>query len=158
MRPSPWQVWHGCSITVPEPPQRSHGRVIENRPWPSDSTPRPWQIGHTTGCVPGSAPVPRQVGQAECVATDTGTCAPSTACAKESDTVVSRSRPCSVAGRVRGPRPPPLEKIPERMSENEPKSAAVAPPPGPAPPNGLVVVKRPPRSYFLRFSGSDSTS
>ena len=72
MRPWPWQVWHGFSITVPEPPQRSHGRVIENRPWPWDSTPRPWQTGQTTGCVPGSAPVPRQVGQAECVATDDG--------------------------------------------------------------------------------------
>ena len=159
MRPSPWQVWHGCSITVPEPPQRSHGRVIENRPWPSDSTPRPWQIGHTTGCVPGSAPVPRQVGQAECVATDTGTCAPSTACAKESDTVVSRSRPCSVAGRVRGAaataaREDPREDVGERAEVGRGRAATGLPPP----PNGLAVVNRPPRSYFLRFSGSDSTS
>ena len=60
-RPWPAQVGHGSSITVPEPPQRAHGRVIENRPWPSDSTPRPWQTGHTAGEVPGRAPVPRQV-------------------------------------------------------------------------------------------------
>ena len=60
-RPWPAQVGHGSSITVPEPPQRAHGRVIENRPWPSDSTPRPWQTGHTAGAVPGRAPVPRQV-------------------------------------------------------------------------------------------------
>ena len=105
MRPSPWQVWQGCSITVPEPPQRSHGRVMEKSPWPCDSTPRPWQTGQTTGWVPGSAPVPRQVGQAACVATETGTCAPSTACSKESETVVSRSRPRSCAGRVRAPPP-----------------------------------------------------
>ena len=63
MRPAPSHVWHGFSITVPAPPQRSHGRVMEKRPWPWDSTPRPWQTGQTTGVVPGSAPVPRQVGQ-----------------------------------------------------------------------------------------------
>ena len=157
MRPWPLQVWHGFSITVPEPPQRSHGRVIENSPWPWDSTPRPWQTGQTTGWVPGSAPVPRQVGQAECVATDTGTCAPATACSNDRLTVVSRSRPRSADGRVRVPRPPPWLKMPERMSENEPKSAPAAPPAAP-PPNGPAPVNRPPRSYFLRFSGSERTS
>ena len=40
-RPWPLQVGHGSSITVPEPPQREHGRVIEKTPWPWDSTPRP---------------------------------------------------------------------------------------------------------------------
>ena len=60
-RPSPAQVGHGSSITVPEPPQREHGRVIENTPWPWASTPRPWQTGQTIGEVPGRAPVPRQV-------------------------------------------------------------------------------------------------
>ena len=40
-RPAPAHVGHGSSITVPEPPQREHGRVIENTPWPWDSTPRP---------------------------------------------------------------------------------------------------------------------
>ena len=158
MRPWPLQVWHGFSITVPEPPQRSHGRVIENSPWPWDSTPRPWQTGQTTGWVPGSAPVPRQVGQAECVATETGTCAPATACSNESETVVSRSRPRSAAGRVRVPRPPPWLKMPERMSEKQPKSAPAAPPAAPPPPNGPVPANRPPRSYFLRFSGSERTS
>jgi hypothetical protein len=147
-------------MTVPEPPHWWHGRVIENRPWPSDSTPRPLQTGQTIGEVPGSAPVPRQVGQAAWVATETGTCAPSIAWSKESDTVVSRSRPRSAAGLVRAPRPPVVLKIPDRMSENPPKSAAVAPPPAPpAPPNGLAPPKiEPPRSYFLRFSGSPSVS
>src|SRR3954454_20055258 len=161
VRPWPWHVSHGCSMIVPEPPQRWHGRVIENRPWPSDSTPRPWQTGHTVGLVPGWAPVPRHVGQAACVATETGTCAPCTACSKERETVVSRSRPCSAAGRVRAPRPPVVLKMPERMSEKLPKSAAVAPPPPPAapPPNGLAPPKmEPPRSYFLRLSGSDKVS
>ena len=158
MRPSPWHVWHGFSITVPEPPQRSHGRVIENRPWPWDSTPRPWQTGQTTGCVPGSAPVPRHVGQAECVATETGICAPSTAWSNDRLTVVSRSRPRSAAGRVRVPRPPPVLKMPERMSEKLPKSPPAAPPAAPPAPNGPAPVNSPPRSYFLRFSGSPRTS
>src|SRR3954454_7894238 len=148
-RPWPAQVGHGSSITVPEPPQREHGRVIENRPWPSDSTPRPWHTGQTVGAVPGRAPVPRHVPQATCVATVTGTWAPSTACSKDSETVVSRSRPRSVAGLVRTepPRPPPaVLKIPDRMSENEPKSPPAAPPPPapPAPPNGFAPPKTPP--------------
>ena len=142
-------------MIVPEPWQRWQGWEMENSPWPCDSTPRPWQTGQTTGCVPGSAPVPRHVGQAACVATETGTCAPSTACSNESETVVSRSRPRSCAGRVRAPPPrPPWLKIPDRMSENEPKSAPAAPPAPPAPANGFI----PPRSYFLRFSSSDRTS
>ena len=144
MRPWPWQVWQGCSMTVPEPPQRWHGRVIENRPWPSDSTPRPWQTGHTIGLVPGSAPVPRQVGQAAWVATETGTCAPSTAWSKESETVVSRSRPRSAAGRVRAPpRPPVVLKMP---GEDVREAAEVGRPSRRprrrrAPPNGLAAAE-----------------
>src|SRR5919197_5284970 len=137
-RPSPPQVGHGSSITVPEPPQRLHGRVIENSPWPWDSTPRPWQTGQTAGEVPGRAPVPRQVPHAAWVATETGTCAPSIACSKDRLTVVSRSRPRSATGLVRW-RPAVVLKIPDRMSENEPKSAPPAPPPAP-PPNGLAPV------------------
>src|SRR5918998_6223154 len=68
-RPWPAHVGHGSSITVPEPLQRLHGRVIENRPWPWDSTPRPWHTGQTMGSVPGSAPVPRHVGHGVCVET-----------------------------------------------------------------------------------------
>src|SRR5215208_1770136 len=148
-RPWPAQVGHGSSITVPEPPQREQGRVIENRPWPSDSTPRPWHTGQTVGAVPGRAPVPRHVPHATCVATVTGTWAPSTACSNDNETVVSRSRPRSAAGLVRTepPRPPPaVLKIPDRMSENEPKSAPAAPPPAapPPPPNGFAPLKTPP--------------
>src|SRR3954463_8116200 len=156
-RPWPPQVGQGSSITVPLPPQREHGRVMENTPWPCASTPRPLQTGHTLGVVPGRAPLPRQVVQALCVATVTGTWAPSMACSKDSVTVVSRSLPFSVAGLVRA-RPELVLKIPDRMSENEPKSAAVAPPPVP-PPNGPPPAKtEPPRSYFLRLSASPRTS
>ena len=132
--------------------------MIENTPWPWASTPRPLQTGQTVGEVPGRAPEPRHVVHGEWVATETGTCAPSVACSKDSVTVVSRSRPRSATGFVRA-RPPPVLKIPDRMSENEPKSAGVAPPPPAPPPNGLPPVNtEPPRSYFLRFSGSPRMS
>src|SRR3954452_144576 len=154
-RPWPAQVGQGSSMTVPAPLQRAQGRVIENRPWPWDSTPRPWHTGQTTGEVPGRAPVPRQVVHGAWVATETGICAPSTACSNDSETLVSRSLPRSAAGLVRAPpRPAVVEKMFERMSENDPKSPPPAPgkpPPAgpPAPPN-----RPPPRSYVLRFSGS----
>jgi hypothetical protein len=97
--------------------------------------------------VPGRAPVPRHVVQAMWVATVTGTWAPSTAWSKDSETVVSRSRPRSAAGCVRVRVPPPELKMPERMSEKEPKSAAPpGPAPPPAPPNGELWENMPPRS------------
>src|SRR4051794_11553365 len=148
-------------MTVPEPPQREHGRVIENRPCPWDSTPRPWQTGQTIGSVPGSAPVPRQVGHGVWLVTATGTCAPVTACEKAIETSVSRSRPFSAAGLVRVPPLPPKRPVAcpnrsDRMSENPPGSAPACPPPGP--PKGEPVNTEPPRSYFLRLSGSERTS
>ena len=71
--PVPAQAGQGSSITVPAPPQREQGWEIENRPWPSASTPRPWHWGHTLGVVPGRAPVPWQVGQGAETGTASGT-------------------------------------------------------------------------------------
>src|SRR3954451_21355026 len=156
-------------MTVPEPPQREHRRGMENRPWPCDSTPRPWQTGHTIGSVPGSAPVPRQVGHGVKLVTATGTWAPVTDWANQIGPSVSRSRPFSVCGFVRGcpappapPPPPPKRPVAwpkrsDRMSEKPPTSGPAAPPPGP--PNGEQPEKtEPPRSYFLRLSASERTS
>ncbi len=56
--PAPWHVGQGSSITVPVPPHCEHGCEIENIPWPCVSIPRPSQLGHTDGAVPGLAPVP----------------------------------------------------------------------------------------------------
>src|SRR4051812_762610 len=56
--PVPAHVAHGSSMTAPEPPHFEHGVEIENSPWPWDSIPRPWHLGHTRGLVPGLAPVP----------------------------------------------------------------------------------------------------
>ena len=64
----------------------------------------------------------RHVVQGACVATPTGTWAPSTAWSNDRLTVVSRSRPRSAAGLVRAVRGPVLLKMFERMSEKDPKS------------------------------------
>src|SRR5258708_19722468 len=105
--PVPWQVGQGSSITVPAPPHREQGCEIENMPWPCVSMPRPSQLGHTIGVVPGFAPVPRQLGQLVFIGTCSGTCAPDTAWSKVIDTCASRSGPFSGRGRLRPPRPPP---------------------------------------------------
>ncbi len=157
--PEPWQVGHGSSITVPLPPQREHGCEIENRPWPWDSIPRPWHFGHTTGAVPGLAPVPRQVGHIWLVGTETDTCAPSIAWSKLIDTSTSMSRPRSGRGRA-GPlpaSPPPPNRLPSRSEKSK---FAVKPPVPPAPPAPPAppTPNSPPRSYCLRFSGSPRTS
>src|SRR5215218_9737544 len=107
--PEPPQVGQGDSTIEPLPPQREQGCVIEKKPWPCDSTPRPWQTGQTTGDVPGLAPVPWQVSHAVVVGIASEDCAPSTASLKDSETSVSRSRPRCGRGRppAPGPAPPP---------------------------------------------------
>ncbi len=161
--PQPPQVAHGSSMIEPEPPQRWHGFEIEKTPWPCCSTPRPWQTGQIVGAVPGLAPEPWQVSQVVEVGTASDVCVPSTASSKLSVTSVSRSRPRWARGRaVRCPAPPEARPAPapppnrfERMSLKLPPKAHGSKPPPAGPPgaNGPV-----PRSYALRFSGSESTS
>ena len=165
--PEPPHVGHGDSTIEPLPPQREHGCVIEKKPWPCDSTPRPWQTGQTTGDVPGLAPVPWHVSHGVEVGIASDACAPSTASSNDSETSVSRSRPrCGRArppapgrrrrrARVRrgAPAPPPPPNRLERMSLNEPPNAFGSKPAPPPAANGPV-----PWSYALRLSGSDSTS
>src|SRR5207247_8594305 len=57
-RPVPLHFLHGFSMIVPFPRQRGHGCDRANRPWLSETTPRPLHSGQITGDVPGSAPVP----------------------------------------------------------------------------------------------------
>src|ERR671926_1586965 len=57
-RPEPWHFGHGSSITVPLPRQRGHGCESANRPWLSETTPRPLHSGQIFGAVPGFAPEP----------------------------------------------------------------------------------------------------
>ena len=156
--PEPPQVGHGSSIMVPAPPQFEQGCDMEKIPWLSVSTPRPLHTGHTLGEVPGLAPVPRQVAHGWDVGTARGTCAPSTAWSKLSDTSVSRSRPRATRAPPRAlpPRPAPPAPPPnrfERMSPNPEPNELGSNPPGMLKPNGPA-----PRSYCLRFSGSESTS
>src|SRR3954451_8966173 len=167
--PVPAHVGHGSSMTVPEPPQRVHGCEIENRPWPCDSTPRPWQRGHVFGAVPGLAPVPWHVAHSCETGTCSGTWPPRTDCSKLIETSASRSRPRSWRGPRRAcprgaPAPPPLAALPNRSRRMSPKPPASKPPenpPLPAPPAPPPPPKNddsPPRSYCLRLSGSPRTS
>src|SRR3954452_8485006 len=154
--PEPWHVGHGSLISVPVPPHFEHGCEIEKRPCPCDSMPRPWQREQTVGCVPGLAPVPRQVGHGAATVTETGTCAPSSACSNAMCTSVSRSRPRSGWLRVPAAPPPPEPKRSDRMSPIPPKPGPPAPPPrrnalGSKPEPKMP----PPESYWRRFSGSD---
>src|SRR4051794_2870150 len=126
-------------MIAPLPPHMEQGCEIENRPWPWDSTPRPWQRGHTFGDVPGFAPVPWQVPHMEDVGTDSETCAPSTACWKLRRTSASRSRPRSGCGVARPPAVPPPRPEPNRFDRMSEKLPASKPPPAAPPPapNGL---------------------
>src|SRR3546814_1013558 len=59
--PVPRQPGQGSSTTEPRPPHAGHGDENEKRPWLSDTTPRPPQLAHCRGLVPGLAPDPEQV-------------------------------------------------------------------------------------------------
>src|SRR3954466_3046314 len=159
VRPEPPQVGQGSSMIWPAPPHCGQGWLIEKRPCPCDSTPRPSQRGQVVGEVPGLAPPPLQVAHRAAFGTVTLIWAPLIAWSKLSETSVSRSRPrtCWAWGR-----PLPRLNMPPRMS---PKSKLPNPPacpaPEPAPPNGLPPPKppkAPASSYSLRFSGSPRTS
>ena len=111
------------------------------------------------GWVPGSAPVPRQVGHADVRShRDRDLGALDRLLEGQADrglevAALLGRRPGARAARA----PPPELKMFDRMSEKEPKSrpgagiAAAAERPPPA-------NTEPPRSYFLRFSGSPRTS
>ena len=64
LRPRPWQTSHGSLGTRPSPWHVSHTAV--RMTWPNGvrctarSWPDPWQRGHVSIGVPGSAPFPRQ--------------------------------------------------------------------------------------------------
>ena len=145
VRPEPWQVGHGSSITWPRPPHCGHGWLIEKKPWLCESTPRPSQRGQTTGWVPGFAPSPPQVAQVACFGTVTATSAPCIAWSKVSETSARRSRPCTAWGPP--PRPPRLKNVVKMSPMSDAK-----------PPAMLRGSKPPPESYVVRFSGSESVS
>src|SRR3954447_6960125 len=157
VRPEPPQVGQGSSMIWPEPPHCEQGWLIENRPWPWFSTPRPSQRGQVVGEVPGLAPLPWHVAHRAALGTVTLIWAPLIAWSKLSGTSVSRSRP-----RTCWAWPPrPRLNMPPRMSpKSKPPKLPAWPAPAPAP-KGLPPpkpAKAPPSSYSLRFSGSPRTS
>lgn len=65
VRPAPPQSSHGVSIVSPEPAQRGQVRSMEKKPWLARTRPAPPHEEHVVDPVPGLAPVPEQVSQAE---------------------------------------------------------------------------------------------
>ena len=63
-RPAPWHVAHGSGMILPVPWHVGQVCWIEKKPCETRTSPRPWQVGHCWGCVPGFAPLPWQVAQA----------------------------------------------------------------------------------------------
>ena len=126
-RPWPWQVGQGDSITVPAPPQRSHGSDSEKKPWLRLLTPRPRHSGQIVGEVPGCAPLPLQVAHVTGFSTGIVSCAPRSASANESVTSVCRSEPrliaAPAASRALAAAPP----APEQPAEDVVEVDAAAP-------------------------------
>src|SRR5437763_16991836 len=113
--PVPRHVGHGDSTMVPRPEQRGHARLNEKGPWLSSTAPRPPHCGHTTGVVPGAAPLPRQVWHAISLVRLTVVVTPLTASRNERCSSVSRSSPRrgpTVCPRRRPP--PPPKRLPNR--------------------------------------------
>src|SRR6478609_5472524 len=121
-RPEPRHFEHGCSITVPLPRQRGHGCDSANRPWDSETTPRPLHSGQMTGAVPGSAPVPPHWEQATVSSTGTFASAPRSESSNESRTSVSTSDPRTGCGRARPRVAPPPKMSPKRPPKMSPRS------------------------------------
>src|SRR5436305_14117295 len=163
--PLPLHVGHGDSTIVPRPLHRGQARLKENGPWFSSTAPRPPHVGHTTGVVPGAAPLPWQVWHAISLVRLTVVVTPLTASRNERCSSVSRSSPRrgpTVCPRRRPP-PPPPKRLPNRSPRppTSPRSSVVkvkppppgAPPPKPAPPGPkppAIGPRRRTSSYALR--------
>ena len=76
----PWQVWQGVAMVSPLPWQVGQVVTLTIEPrkvWRTWRTsPLPLQVAQRTGVVPGSAPLPRQVGQVSWRVTCTSFSAP----------------------------------------------------------------------------------
>ena len=111
-RPSPSHSGQGRTSTVPKPPQP--GQTLAIITWPMKervtwlTSPRPPQMSHVCGWVPGAVPSPEQVGQTTAVSTVSSRVAPNEHSESSSSILIVALRPrCA---RLRGPRaaaPPP---------------------------------------------------
>src|SRR5947209_15927264 len=152
--PLPLHVGQGDSTIVPLPLHCGQARLNENGPWLSSTAPRPPHVGHTTGVVPGAAPLPWHVWHAISLVRLTVVVTPLTASRKDRCSSVSRSSPRR--GPTRWPPrrppvpPPPPKRLPNRSPSPpmSPRSSVlkVKPPPGapaPKPPPGAPWPKPP---------------
>ena len=121
--PRPLQCLHLSLTMLPRPPQVGHTCENENGPWSTATAPDPPHVVHTSGSVPGFAPLPPHTehGASDVMLTDV--VAPCTASRKSRCSSVSRScprwGPAGTRPRWRPPRPP--NRFP-RMSPKPPMS------------------------------------
>ncbi|GMA85635.1 hypothetical protein GCM10025868_08850 [Angustibacter aerolatus] len=94
-RPSPEHCTQGWAMTVPNPWQVVHGRVVMTLPRKERCTcsicPRPLQTSQRRVPVPGWAPSPPQVGQPTAVSTAISRSVPNTASRRSTCTRMSAS-------------------------------------------------------------------
>ena len=134
-RPSPPHCRHGSGITSPKPRQLGHGREVTT--WPRNerctlcTSPRPLQMSHIVGTLPGAQPDPVHSPQSTAVSTVRSRVTPVLQSSRVSRIRIRASAPgCT---RLRGPRPRPPAWPPKNASMMSPKpnalngSAAAAP-------------------------------
>ena len=162
-RPLPLHVWHGESITRPEPPQRSHVRAVCTMPngvrWLMRTWPVPPHCEHVDGLVPFAAPEPPQSGHVSILLKEIVFRQPLAASSKLMLTTPSVSLPRRGAfGLARRVPPPP--KPPKKLLKMSPRSMSPVkglPPPAPPPKLGSTPAW-PNWSYRALLSLSESTS
>src|SRR2546422_8862091 len=136
-------------MTVPSPAQVGQGETVRN--WPKSdcawrrTSPLPPHVPHTTGCVPGFAPVPAHSGQDSRLLMRTVLVVPVATSASVSfrPTLMScprrRSRCCPPPKRLSNPPPPPPPPPPPKPPHKHPsdpeRTKGLKDPPAPRPPS-----------------------
>mmetsp|Transcript_4999 Transcript_4999/g.11689 ORF Transcript_4999/g.11689 Transcript_4999/m.11689 type:complete len:337 (-) Transcript_4999:660-1670(-) len=120
-RPCPLHAGQGSARISPTPPQVGHVDPVDMYPtgvrcsW--KTMPCPLQVGHTTGLVPGAAPVPMQTSHVSTCLSRTFSVPPNTAVAKSTSSSTFKSLPRRAARRRRPPAMPPPKNV-SNMSLN----------------------------------------
>jgi hypothetical protein len=157
--PLPLHVSHGSVIRFPSPPQAGQVRWTLKNPALCMTTPRPLQLRHASGALPGLEPEPVQVLHSSSRMRSIFFSVPRAASRKSISISTRRLVPMRGPRRPRPtlkkspndpPSPPKMSPKLRKMSSNEaPSKSRVAYPFRPSWPNW---------SYCLRFTSSESTS
>ena len=154
LRPAPWQVSQGSSMTVPLPRQRGHGRESENSPWLSARTPRPLHSGQIVATFPALRPCRRKCDRTPRPRRGSAPRGPSSESSKDTFTCASTSAPRSAACR-RAPPPAAAEEPAEEVAQVEVTEIDGRDPAPPGPGRGRPFVCRTRRRPALLGVGED---